>query len=141
MSESDLSGYVSLGASEDLRRFIHEFHLTAEELDGKVLLTPTRSCGTDSGLDEYWIHESMLRSQGEFPCAGDAEALAFCRDIVAAMVAQGTAAEHAVHLLNRLWSGPDENGRIPRIWMVGLDIAYHEEPEYWAEVILTQTDA
>jgi hypothetical protein len=132
--------YVSLGAAEFMRRFIQEFDLTAEQLDGKVLVTPTRWYGTESGLDEYWVHESMLRSHGEFPCAGDAQALEFCREIVAAMVAQGTTSERAVRLLNQLWSDPGKDGHTPRIWIIGLDIAYHETPEHWARVALEQAE-
>lgn len=141
MSGSVPPGYVCLGPLEYLRRFVEEFHLAAAELDGKVVTTPTGWCGTQSGLDEYWVHESLLRSQGEFPCAGDREALAFCRDIVTAMVARGVVDEYAVRLVNRLWSDPDEGGRVPRTWIVGLDIAYHELPEHWAQLILSQDDA
>lgn len=40
--------------------------------------------------------------------------------------------------LNRLWSGPDERGRLPRTWIAGTSILHHQAPEFWAEVVRTQ---
>ena len=79
------------------------------------------------------VHESLLRSHGEFPCAGDNAALAFCEEIAEEMVrAFGIAHAEAVARINRQWSKPGPSGRVPRIWIVGLDLAYHQTPDDWA---------
>jgi len=41
----------------------------------------------------------------------------------------------AVARINRQWSDPGPKGRTPRIWMVGLDLAYHETAQFWASDI------
>jgi hypothetical protein len=84
--------------------------------------------------EEYLVHESLLRSHGEFPCAGDAEALAFCEEIAEEMVRLfGVSRSGAVARVNRQFSQPENpSGRIPRIWIVGLDIVYHDEQVEWA---------
>lgn len=38
----------------------------------------------------------------------------------------------AVARINRQWSEPPGPGRVPRIWIVGLDLVYHETPDHWA---------
>jgi hypothetical protein len=83
--------------------------------------------------EEYLVHESLLRSHGEFPCAGDMKALAFCREMAGEMVrAFGISHAEAVARVNRQWSEPGPSGRVPRVWIVGLDLAYHQEPDDWA---------
>jgi hypothetical protein len=34
--------------------------------------------------------------------------------------------------VNRQWSEPGPSGRVPRVWIVALDLAYHQEPDDWA---------
>jgi hypothetical protein len=88
---------------------------------------------------EYLFHESVLRSLGEFSCAGDAEALSFCGEMADAMVSSfGVARDEAVAHINRRWSHSWPRGRSSRVWVVGLDIVYHETPEYWAAHHYTQ---
>ncbi|SDM58405.1 hypothetical protein [Allokutzneria albata] len=121
------SGYVPVGPRDYLDRFLHEFGLTADDVRDRITLRPT------TGEDEWLVHESLLRSHGEFPCAGDAEALEFCREIVNEMVTElGFTRAEAVARVNRQWSDPGPDGRTPRVWIVGLDIAYHEDAAYWA---------
>ena len=38
----------------------------------------------------------------------------------------------AVARINRQWSTAGASGRVPRIWIVGLDIAYHQSRHDWA---------
>ncbi|MEU4250718.1 hypothetical protein AB0F15_25255 [Amycolatopsis sp. NPDC026612] len=128
--------YVSIGPREYLDRFLDEYHLTSADVHGKVILRPTIGVGGGRGDDDYTIHESLLRSCGEFLCAGDAEALEFCRGIVEEMVAGlGVTRVEAVARVNRQWSAPHPGGRTPRIWIVGLAMVYHEDAEFWARVI------
>ncbi|GAA4233448.1 hypothetical protein GCM10023075_49810 [Streptosporangium album] len=49
-----------------------------------------------------------------------------------AVTGSGTRDE-AVACVNDHWSASDGDG--PRVWIVGLDLAYHEDPEYWAHTI------
>ncbi|GAA1532645.1 hypothetical protein GCM10009678_13710 [Actinomadura kijaniata] len=134
--DSSDDGYVSIGPREYLDRLLAEYGLTEDEARDAVRVRPA-----PYGMQEYLVHASMLRSQGEFPCAGDAEALEFCREVAEALAADlGVTREEAVAQVNRHWSdnGPDPK---PRVWIVGLEIAYHELPEYWAERIREQGDA
>jgi hypothetical protein len=47
----------------------------------------------------------------------------------------------AVARVNRQWSQPDLSGRVPRIWIVGLDLVYHQTPEEWAGDIYYGNDS
>lgn len=134
----DDSNFVPVGPGEYLSRFLAEYGLDAATVDG---LIRTREVPVGSVLVpgpgrvevEYLVHASLLRSHGEFRCAGDTEALAFCREIAQEMVrAYGIPLSEAVARINRQWSEPDDRGRAPSVWIVGLNIAYHETPEYWA---------
>ena len=131
--------YVSLGPREYLDRFLDEFDLSADDVRGKVAVRAgIGSHGVQE--DDYMIHESLLRSSSEFPCAGDAAAVEFCREIVEEMVAGlGLTRTEAVALVNRQWSDPDSGDRAPRVWIVGLDLVYHEEPAFWARHIYVAT--
>lgn len=44
----------------------------------------------------------------------------------------GISRSEAVARVNRQWSQADPPDRIPRVWIVGLDIACHEDADYWA---------
>jgi hypothetical protein len=138
---ADETSFVPVGPAGYLERFLAEYGLSAAAVDG---LIRRREVPVGSVLErgpgrveiEYLVHASLLRSYGEFPCAGDAEALAFCREIVQEMCRlYRIPTTEAVARVNREWSGVDDRGRVPRVWIVGLDIAYHETPEYWAGVI------
>ena len=47
----------------------------------------------------------------------------------------GISLQEAVARVNRHWSQVDADGRVPRVWIVGLDLVYHEGPDYWARRI------
>jgi hypothetical protein len=101
--------------------------------NGALEATAIAWIGDDAFEVEYLVHESLLRSNGEFPCAGDPEALHFCREIADEMVsAFGVTGDEAVAAVNRQWPNAESAGRSPRVWIVGLDIVYHETPEYWS---------
>jgi hypothetical protein len=128
-----MEAYIRIGPKPYLDRLAHEYGLTTAEL-----LPRTRSRRASSVIDgtvyevEYLVHESMLRPHGEFPCAGDTEAFQFCEKIADAIVVKfGMSREVAVTAINRHWPGRERTGR-PRIWIVGLDTAYHQTPDYWA---------
>jgi hypothetical protein len=126
--------YESVGPRQYLDRFLAEYGLSEEDVRDRINVR-TDGPWVPSGAAEetYLVHESLLRSHGEFPCAGDHDALAFCRGIADEMVrAYGIPRVEAVARINRQWSEPDTSGRVPRIWIVGLDLVYHETKGYWA---------
>jgi hypothetical protein len=53
------------------------------------------------------------------------------------MRAFGISHAEAVARVNRQWSRPGPSGRVPRIWIVGLDLAYHQTPDDWAATSTT----
>jgi hypothetical protein len=126
--------YESVGPRRYLDLFLAECGLRKAHVRDRIKVRshePWVSGGTSE--DEYLVHESLLRSHGEFPCAGDQEALAFCRAIAEEMGrAYGIPHAEAVARINRHWSQPDPSGRLPRIWIVGLDLAYHQTRDEWA---------
>jgi hypothetical protein len=130
------AGYESVGPKRSLDRFLDEYGLTAADVSDKITIRTPIGIGGAPGDPVYMIHESLLRSRGEFPCAGDAKALGFCREIAEEMVlAFGITRHEAVARINRQWSEPGDDGRAPRVWIVGMDIAYHETHEWWARTI------
>ncbi|HEU0238005.1 MAG TPA: hypothetical protein VFR11_01830 [Micromonosporaceae bacterium] len=127
------ASFVSVGPADYLRRFLAEYDL--DEAAACVLIRRREvPIGPAGGVEiVYDVDASLLRSHGEFPCAGDAKALTFCRSVVNEMVRRfGIANAEAVARVNRAWSDPDDTGRVPRIWIVGLDILYHDTAEDWA---------
>ncbi|HKE65048.1 MAG TPA: hypothetical protein VKB59_10425 [Micromonosporaceae bacterium] len=127
------ASFVPVGPADDLRRFLAEYDLDDAAVRG--LVRQRRVAVGPAGRVEivYDVHASLLRSHGEFPCAGDATALKFCRRVVNEMVRRyGIAKSEAVARVNRAWSDPDDSGTVPRIWIVGLDIVYHDTAEDWA---------
>lgn len=54
------------------------------------------------------------------------------------VLAAGITLPEAIERINRHWSKPDPGKPAPRVWIAGLDLAYHEDPGYWARVILGQ---
>ena len=126
--------YESVGPRRSLDRFLAEYGLREVHVRDRIKVhthEPLVSGGTPE--EEYLVHESLLRSHGEFPCAGDNEALAFCEEIAEEMMrAFGISHAEAVARVNRQWSRPGPSGRVPRIWIVGLDLAYHQTPDDWA---------
>ena len=139
MAASDEPQFVPVGPRPYLERFLAEYGLVAADLEGKLR---SRIAGSPYGLgrdvyaEEYLVHASLLRSHGEFPCAGDVAAMRFCRAIAAHMVRRfGISRREAIGRVNRLWSEPDARGVVPRVWIVGLDIAYHDTAAQWAAKI------
>jgi hypothetical protein len=131
---------VWVGASRDLVRLLAEYGLDDSDVEGLIRTRTPIGVGGAAGPLEYGVHESVLRSHGEFLCAGDAEALSFCRRIADEMVARfGIAATEASARINRHWSGVAATG--PRVWIVGRAIAYHETAEYWAHLIYYGPDS
>ena len=126
--------YESVGPRRYLDRFLAEYGLQEEHVRDRIKVDtrePWVAGGTSE--EEYLVHESLLRAHGQFPCAGDNEALDYCQDIAEEMVrAFGISHVEAVARINRQWSQPDLSGRVPRIWIVGLDLVYHQTPEDWA---------
>ena len=126
--------YQSVGPRRYLDRFLAEYGIREEQVRDRIKVhtsEPWMSGATPE--EEYLVHESLLRSHGEFPCAGDNEALAFCEEIAEEMVrAFGIAHGEAVARVNRQWSEPGRSGGVPRIWIVGLDLVYHQTPDDWA---------
>jgi hypothetical protein len=84
------------------------------------------------------VHESVLRSDSDFPCAADRQAAEYCRAIAAEMSRMfRLSAADATERVNWQWSRPDPAGGAPRTRIVGSeDLIYHELPEYWAEFII-----
>lgn len=135
------SGFVEVGPRRYLERLMDEYGLPVAVASG---LIRTREAPVGSALEpgpgrtetRYLVHVSLLRSHGQFACAGDDEALAFCHDVAEEMVrAYGISDDEAVARVNRQWSDPDEDGAAPRTWIIGLDIVYHETVQYWAGFI------
>lgn len=127
---------VCVGRAEDLARFLAEYGLERGDVQGLIAERTPPGSGGKPGPPLYMVHRSLLESHGEFPCAGDAEALAFCWQVAAEMVDLfGISLQEAVARVNRHWSQAGADGRVPRVWIVGLDLVYHEEPDYWARTI------
>jgi hypothetical protein len=126
--------YESVGPRRYLDRLLAEYRLWEDDVRDRIKVRasgPWVSGGTSE--EEYLVHESLLRSHGEFPCAGDNEALAFCRKIAEEMVrAYGIHRADAVARINQHWSEPGPSGRAPRIWIIGLDLVYHQTAADWA---------
>jgi len=134
------SGFVRVGHRDALSRLLAEYGLANDE--GQAFVRTAPDPGGPPRPQEYLVHESVLRSQGQFPCAGDAQALSFCRQIVDEMVGRfGVAAGEAVARINRHWSESEEDSRTPRVWIVGADVVYHETAEFWAHDIYYGPDS
>lgn len=139
MAALDEPRFITLGPRPYLDRFLAEYGLAVRDLEGKLRSRTVDSpyrFGSDVFTEEFLVHASLLRSHGTFPCAGDVAALRFCREIAAHMARRfGISMPEAVARVNRQWSEPDERGVVPRVWIVGLDIAYHDTVADWASKI------
>ncbi|GIJ11023.1 hypothetical protein Van01_42370 [Micromonospora andamanensis] len=135
--------YETVGPREYLDRLLAEYGLRDEEIGDRVRVrTPARGTSGLAPPQEYLVHESVLRSHGDFPCAGDTEALTFCEAIADAMARHhDISRREAVARVNRQWSQAGPAGRVPRVWIVGLDIVYHEDADYWAGFIYHGPDS
>jgi hypothetical protein len=91
---------------------LDEYGLTEADIRNKIATRLGNSWIDGRAYDtEYLVHESVLRSAAEFPCAADAEALEFCREIVEVMAtAHGLIRDDAVAALNRYWPDPWRRG-------------------------------
>ncbi|WP_410812224.1 hypothetical protein [Micromonospora sp. 067-2] len=135
--------FETVGPREYLDRLLTEYQLDEQELGDQIRVrTPPRWLPNEIPTQEYLVDASLLRSHGDFACAGDTEALAFCENIINAMTTgYGISRNEAVARLNKHWSHADPPGRVPRVWIVGLDIVYHEEAESWAALIYYGPDS
>ncbi len=130
-----------MGTREDLDRLLGEYGLTMADVSGLIecreVMSGSVLCpGSSQTSTEYLVHASLLRPYGEYPCAGDSAALEFCREIVGSMVrSYGISRAEARARINRQWSEPDDSGLSPRVWIVGSDLVYHEDADYWAGFI------
>ena len=129
--------FIPVGPEDFLWKFLDEFGLSRDELGELVTSREIRGPPGAQVQVEWLVHRSLLRSQGEFPCAADTDALEFCREIASLMQKQfGISKEEAVARINRQWSEPLHDGGVnPRTWIIGLDVVYHEEAEHWASDI------
>ena len=136
------SGFVRVGGSDDLTRLLAEYGLANDDVQDQVSVRTSPDAGAARGQQDYLVHESLLRSQGEFPCAGDAKGLSFCRWIASEMVGTfAITAGEATARINRQWSAPGDGGRVPRVWIVGQTMVYHETAEFWAHTIYYGPDS
>jgi hypothetical protein len=128
------ANYESIGPREYFDRFLAEYGLSEEQVRERIKVRAESSLIPGGAAKEiFLVHRSLLRSHGEFPCAGDHEALAFCRRVAEEMArAYRIPRAEAVARINRQWSHPDGAGRVPRVWIVGLDLVYHETADHWA---------
>jgi hypothetical protein len=79
--------YESVGSRRYLDRFLAEYGLGEEQVRDRIKVRADgRRVPGGAAEETYLVHESLLRSHGEFPCAGDREALAFCQGIAEEMV-------------------------------------------------------
>lgn len=131
-------GYQRLGPREYLDRLLAEYKLSDADVARAVIVRTPPGAGGKPGPAEYLIHESLLRPHDPFPCAGDSEAREFCQAIASEIVlTTGISPQEAVALINRHWPPEPAPGTPgPRMWIVGLDVAYHEDADFWARVIL-----
>jgi hypothetical protein len=124
--------FESVGPRRYLDRLLVEYRLREEHVRDRIKVR-TREPWVSGGMSEkeYLVHESLLRSHGKFPCAGDNEALAFCREIAEEMVrAYGVPRAEAVAPINQAWSDPGRSGRTHASG--SLDLVYHAEAADWA---------
>jgi hypothetical protein len=136
----ELTGYHLVGPKEYLDRLLTEYQLSEADVAGAVTFRTPPGIGGKPGPPEYLIHETLLRPHDPFPCAGDSQAREFCLRIASEIVlTDGISLQEAIERINQHWSKPAPGRPAPRIWIAGLDLAYHEDPEYWARVILEQT--
>lgn len=129
------------GGASDLTRLIAEYGIEEGSAGGLIRARIPAGVGSAPQSAEYLAHESLLRSQGEFPCAGDGQALLFCRQIADEMATEfGIPQVEAVARINRHWSASPSGGR-PRVWIVGRDLVHHETPTFWVHEIYYGPDS
>jgi hypothetical protein len=134
------TGYHPVGPRKYLDRLLAEYQLSDADVAEAVTVRTPAGAGGKPGSPEYLIRETLLRPHDPFPCAGDAEAREFCLSIASEIVLTARITlQEAIERINQHWSEPAPGRPAPRTWIVGEDIVYHEDPEYWALVILEQT--
>jgi hypothetical protein len=106
---------VPMGSRDSYLRILTEYGLAEDEIRGLSIMHPAMAAGGSPDPREYLVHASLLRSHGEFPCAGDQQTRSFCEEIAHEMVTLfGIPFDQAVARVNRQWSAPAAAGRTPR---------------------------
>jgi hypothetical protein len=124
--------YAPVGPKYYLERLANEYGWSSADLDGNTIAKPPAWTRPDRTVDPptCYVRRSLLRPHPPFTGAGDADAATFCNEIADLMVTKfGISRNEAVERINQRWSG--DGG----VWIVGLDIAYHEDSDHWASDI------
>jgi hypothetical protein len=135
------STHVAIGPKGSCDRLVTEYAWSDADLDGKVIVKAPDWVAADGRQSTdpptYYVHRSLLRPHPPFSCAGDEEAAEFCREIGTAMHLNFAITwDEAVARINRHWWTPNEaGGSVPRTWIAGLDIVFHEDADYWTKTI------
>ena len=126
--------YQSVGPRRYLDRFLAEYSLREEDVRDRIKVdTPEPWLSGATPEEEYFGTRVPASLAWRFPCAGDKAALAFCEEIAEEMVrAFGTLTPRRWHVSTGNGPEPGPSGRVPRIWIVGRDLAYHQTPDDWA---------
>jgi hypothetical protein len=115
-----------VGPKEDFDRLVDEYGWSSADLEHHILVESSHG----APCSEYHVHRSLLRAHPPFDGAGDAKAARFCEEIADHMTENfGISRDEAVARINWHWPG---NRRRPTVWIVGTDIAYHQDPATWA---------
>ena len=126
--------YESVGPRRYLDRFLAEYNLREEHVRDRIKVdTPEPWLSGATPEEEYLVHESLLRSHGEFPCPGDNEATCL---LPGDRRGDGACLRHR----SRRGGGTYQPAMVqtrsvgPRTAHLdlGLDLAYHQMPDDWA---------
>jgi hypothetical protein len=127
-----LANFVFIGPKPYFDRLVDEYDWSPADLEGKVVdeAPEGRQIDGTAPPSDYYVSRTLLRAHPPFDGAGDVEAARFCQEIADHMIEKfGISRDEAVARINQHWPG---NRRVPVVWIVGLDIAYHKEPASWA---------
>jgi hypothetical protein len=127
-----VANFVPIGPKPYFDRLADEYGWSPADLEGNVVDEPPGGGRIDASAprSNYYLRPSLLRAHPPFDGAGDAEAARFCQEIADHMIETfGISGDEDVARINRHW--PGARG-VPRVWIVGMDIAYHKEPASWA---------
>jgi hypothetical protein len=136
-SEDLVEEYVPVGPPSRVEQLLEEYGINGRDVADLVRFERVELGATARWSEERaYIHRRLLRSHGEFACAGDQEALNFLREVASIMTSQfGISRQEAIARINERWSTVIDDTPAPRVWIVGLDFVYHESAEFWASDI------